>query len=608
MWSRSSVLFAFAIGVAACGKRDGEARRDDGERAPPITSGATDAAPAAAPTPPVTAPALRRGVDDDIVLAADGLPPGALVRIGRPRWSLPLTVDSIAAGADGTVATCGGDRIRIWDGRAGLLADHKASRGAAIRCARSPDGALVVVGAGYGDSLDVTLLDWATGAAVWRAPARRHAGAAFSADGGQLLLLGEPTELQPTRATRATHAVDEPTIAGGFARDDTIVLVSAERVTRWSPATGAVTPIATVPGRVVAAAVTADAARVAWTTGDRVGTVDVATGVVDSHAVGAAWALRSLAISADGAVVAAGGKDAVAVWGADRWEVRYTIPRVYRAPVALSPDGATLWYGRGNEVVRADAATGAPDRPGEPARFGGWTADGMAMVFQDRARSWAIDPRTGAPATGAELPVEEPDDLPHWASWAGVGFAMPEMGCGPLRTWLPGRGARSLPAPRCDPDAIVGPWKVDAGVAVALDRGGPIVWDAIGGERIMTLPPQADEVVHVVVSQDRSVLLVESASRTGPSIAVSAWSLRTRRPLGELTSDGGGLGAIAISADGARAYLGWTDGRIEALDTATMQRRVLITHELGLSQLWLSPDGRLLAATDVDRSTTIWEL
>ena len=74
-----------------------------------------------------------------------------------------------------------------------------------------------------------------------------------------------------------------------------------------------------------------------------------------------------------------------------------------------------------------------------------------------------------------------------------------------------------------------------------------------------------------------------------------------------LDLDKEGVTALALASDGSRAFIGWSDGAIDVVDTATMQAtRSVGSQAAAITAFALSPDGAFLAATDQDPATTIW--
>ena len=68
-----------------------------------------------------------------------------------------------------------------------------------------------------------------------------------------------------------------------------------------------------------------------------------------------------------------------------------------------------------------------------------------------------------------------------------------------------------------------------------------------------------------------------------------------------------GVTVVDLSKDGRHAYVGWNDGTVDALETATMAAlRTIGVQPAEITGLELSPDGALLAATDADGAATIW--
>jgi hypothetical protein len=344
---------------------------------------------------------------------ADGLPPGALTRLGALRASQAAPVTAVAFSPDGQALAATGDdgTTTLWDLRAARERWHVTSpNGRAGAVAFAPSGGAL---AAIGVSGRVELLDVATGnsRAAFGEKAGHCRGLAFSPDGTTLAAVDHDGNLMSwavegpagPRGVRCAAAVPgrvllyDPEAPGGrrafpvgdpmivppaaLAADGTALAVGSEgegRVYLVDPATGHERqhwPHADKPPLCVALS---RSGRVA-ATGDVEGSVrlfDAATGKELTRLAGHNGPVRALAFAPDSDLLASAGDDTtVLVWDLGRvWRV------AARAPAAASLPG--LWDDLGSPDG-AVAARAVADLGTDPARA-------LALV-KERMKPWPPD-------------------------------------------------------------------------------------------------------------------------------------------------------------------------------------------------------------------------
>jgi WD40 repeat protein len=621
-------VFTVAVigALGACGKGNG-ATQGDNSVAP--GRGAAGSATDRSSAPPAgdTGSARSPVPTGDVVRSPDRLPSGAVAIIGAPVLSNPASVDDIALSSRGQLLTCGGSYARLWEVASGrLLWSHRAPSGS-LRCALSPDGAqIAVVAENKSESSEIVVHDWKAGTRTTGATS----GIApwFGLDGASFVVARGGVSVRDTQTNKPTRSPEIAGVAAGLAVDGALIVVARTTVVRVK-SDGASEPVATLPATIESAVVSADASRVAWTTGKQVGTIDVATGAV-TPLPDPGGRVEHIALSPKGDLVAVGAGGGLSVWelaGAKRlWGVA---PKARGQSPALgfSPDGKSLAYAGTGRAIIADARTGnAPPAP--PAhRFAGWTPAGAAIVADEAGGKVALDLKTFASTSRFE-PIRDPADRPAWAHTIirGTGLVVAyddeqTTKCGPLKLWIEGKGERTLAKPRGCNDDVVQVWFVGPGIAIS-NTSSPAVWDAVESHKLFDLDIGLRPLVTAQVSPDGQRLLVvlgpapapkendadafgEKEPRSGTHFDV--WSIPDRKLLGSLRVAAEGVYDAVLSKEGSRAFLGWRDGTVASLDTKVLSApRTIGVHAAPVQSLALSPDGALLAVTDLDGATTIW--
>jgi WD40 repeat protein len=612
--------------LAACGQKS------DGK--PGTATGAPvggSAAPAGSGSPTAGSPGSPAGAPSpasDIVRSPDRLPSGAVAIIGAPALSNPAFVTDLALSSSGQLAMCGDRHARLWEVATGRLLWSQRAPAGGMRCALSPDGArIAIVHKGPSGSTEIAVHDWKAGS--HEAGVTPGSAPWFGLDGAAFVVARGGVEVRDTATNKATRKAATPGVAAGLAAEGTLIVVARTQITRVKP-DGTSEPVATLPASIDAAVVSADASRVAWTTGKQTGTVDIATGTV-TPLPDPGGKVETLALSPRGDLLAAGIEGGLSVWelaGATRlWGVEPR-RRGLSPAVGFSPDGKSLAYTEIRRAIIADARTGKA--PAAPSRhfFAGWTPAGTAIVVDSASKKVALDPATGATSESFES-EKDPPGRPSWADVVitganGVVIAYADEDvhrCGPFRLWIAGQGERSLARPRKCHEEPEGTWQPGPGIVV-VNTPSPEVRDAAADKKLFGLDFGLRPLVIAQISSDGKRLLLVLGPAPAPEQDADAyadkeprggtrlevWSIPDKKMLGSHRLEQAGVTAAVVDKTGSRAYLGWDDGTITSVDTAALASpRRLGVHAAPIDDLALSPDGTLLAATDRDRSATIWK-
>jgi WD40 repeat protein len=120
------------------------------------------------------------------------------------------------------------------------------------------------------------------------------------------------------------------------------------------------------------------------------------------------------------------------------------------------------------------------------------------------------------------------------------------------------------------------------------------VWDALTGERLLTLTGHSDGVWSVAFSPDGTRLLTSARAADGTA---RIWEATSGQELLVLRGHTGTIVQATFSPDGRRVATASRDGTARVWDAATGQEQLrLYGDNEGLSGVAFSPDGTRLAA------------
>jgi WD40 repeat protein len=351
--------------------------------------------------------------------------------------------------------------------------------------------------------------------------------------------------------------------------------------------------------------------------------------------------LRSLAFSPDGRLLAFGDGRVVRFWDVaarrpigslegDGGEV---------TGLAISPDGKILAVG-GNAAVRLIDLAGKRTlaRLKGPSFTLSFSPDGTVLASattKNRVRLW--DVATKRERWTLKGHAQRILDL-AFADNRTLASASDDR---TVKLWdvAPSREIDILNGHRAAPDGVIAPDRVAyiyrpaghraAVISLAFSLDGRTLatgsrddtvklWDLVTGRPVVTLRSEIGPVVSIAVSPDGQTV---ACGREGGTVTV--WGLPSRRVIATLRGHAGPVLALAFSPDGRILSSGdeggpSTQGKVKLWETGTWRELTLregLAHRLGapsvvfvVSALAFSPDGRVLAAAQVEKKVRRWEV
>jgi RNA polymerase sigma factor (sigma-70 family) len=491
----------------------------------------------------------------------DPLPEGALLRLGTVRFRHPDGANGLVLSPDGrTLATHGGDTIRVWDAATGkprhvfpYRHNGEGFFAAEARLAFSPDGRRMFA-AGEGGL--VFAWDLASGARQEVQISDRYTvhGVCLSPD-GRLLAAGtaQGVIVRDQITGRVRYELENGPARPAPGGIDRLLLHGPYSLGIFSP-----------DGKSLAVNLSAEP--------EVLRLYETAIGR-ERQRINLAARLVRLAFSPDGRHLAVTERDnAVRLYETATgrhirtWTVKLDNPyENYTSAVVFAPDGKSLAAGATDNRIRLwDVATG---RERHTLRGHGWYVTGLAFA-----------------PDGATL---------YSASWDGT-----------IRRWDVAKG-KELPAPVGYATGVTVAFAPDG--ARLASAGGPAVhvWDAATGRRLLTLEGGASALAF---SPDSRILAAADGK-----LSVRLWDAATgalrrqwnwpkgRDPHTEVDD-------VRFSPDGRTlATASFRAREVILWDVLTGQRRATLPHDMvhGIS---FSPDGRTLASGGWDKALRLWEL
>jgi len=164
---------------------------------------------------------------------------------------------------------------------------------------------------------------------------------------------------------------------------------------------------------------------------------------------------------------------------------------------------------------------------------------------------------------------------------------------------------------------FIAPEPVDNVIDVSILASGPrlttisqnkdlIVWDAMSGKKIASLPDFPDPVTTVIFSPDGSQMIVIS----DVSSTATLWNLETGEKSYDLIGHAQPLYNAAFSVDGKRLVTVGKDGTAIVWDVQTGKRLLLIPtgHSSSINVAVFSRDGTQLATGGFDGTVKVWDV
>ena len=136
-----------------------------------------------------------------------------------------------------------------------------------------------------------------------------------------------------------------------------------------------------------------------------------------------------------------------------------------------------------------------------------------------------------------------------------------------------------------------------------------LLWDAIGGAHIRTLPSHLKLVVSLAFSPDGSLLAAGGFAASESDATVEVWNVATGNETRSMPGHDGRAYSVAFSPDGRVLASSGYDSNIILWDVLTgHQLHRLAGHQGTVDSVAFSPDGRWLASGSQDRTIKIWNV
>jgi hypothetical protein len=129
------------------------------------------------------------------------------------------------------------------------------------------------------------------------------------------------------------------------------------------------------------------------------------------------------------------------------------------------------------------------------------------------------------------------------------------------------------------------------------------VWDAVTGQRLLTLKGHAGAIPAAAFSHDGQRIVTASNDHTA-----KVWDAVTAKELLTIGRQSSAVNSVAFSPDGQRIVTGSADGTAQVWDAAS--GRVILTlngHNDAIETVAFSPDGRRIVTCSDDYTAKVWD-
>jgi WD40 repeat protein/transcriptional regulator with XRE-family HTH domain len=320
--------------------------------------------------------------------------------------------------------------------------------------------------------------------------------------------------------------------------------------------------------------------------------------------------VRSVALNADGRLLASGGVDrTVRLWDTRNGELLVTL-QGHSGPVwsvALSASGDVLASGSWDGSARVWDAPGGRllacfNGPSSPVYDVSLSGDGEILASGGEAgvRLWEVTTKRALP------PPREPMSAVHGVALSRDGRLLASSASDALiRLWDVSSGQPL--------ESLRGEARGDWGVAMSADgrlvasgsdQGTIRLWDVATRRVTSTLQGHTSGIRGVALSGDGALL-----AGGGPGGSVQLWAADTGQRLTTLSSQTARVWGVAMSADGTRLACGGDGGTIRIWEVPSGPLLATLDgHTTRVPGLALTLDGSLLASGGLDGTIRLWEL
>lgn len=522
-------------------------------------------------------------------------------------------VNSVSFSPDGNVLAAGAadGTVQLRDARTSALLETLAAHEGITRATFSPSGRLLATVGGKDGT--VKLWDLRTRPAALRlqfSTFRRPYPCIFFTPDGKTLIAG----------------ADDNTVRLWDIGTD-----RAERLIGPSPGGSRVIPIQAAGPMALSADGSTLAVCAAGADGGRVTLWDIRFGGVQrlpSSLPPVEGLVEAVAFSADGRLIATGGRATLRLWDASTGRVLRTL-KGHEGVVlglAFSPEKRVLASSGLDATVRLwDPESGRPlaSLQGHTGRVAciTFSPDGRTLASGSRDRTtrlWDVDdarmPSNRSEASEAEILGAGTESVAAVA-FSPDGKLLAEVRASTVSIWNIADRHRAGPPLSRDPgserfglrracqfspdgrllaaagaDGSVRLWDVHRRRTVRLVRGNPAVVSALG------------------FAAGGTLVTANGGGSTGAAATRCLWDLRTGRLLETSPGDPSRpQAAVAVSPDGRTIAVTGPEHRVELRDMLSRRRVALLDGNIDVNSLAISPDGRLVAAGETEGSISLWD-
>ncbi|MCI0554731.1 MAG: hypothetical protein L0287_27605, partial [Anaerolineae bacterium] len=145
-------------------------------------------------------------------------------------------------------------------------------------------------------------------------------------------------------------------------------------------------------------------------------------------------------------------------------------------------------------------------------------------------------------------------------------------------------------------------------LASAGADGTVVIWDAITGKELLTLPGNGNGIVNLAFSPDGTQLITSSDGGFGFDPTVTMWNLNTKQQVFTTANQPAFIFGLAFNKDGSRFATGAGDGVLRIWDTKTGKELLTLPgHTYTIADISFSADGKYIATAGFDGIAKLWD-